>query len=103
MREQTYQNIEVVLVNDGSSDKSPIIAAKYVENDNRFLLKNQENGGLSNARNTGMKSSKGKYLYFLDSDDYLNSNSIEIMVAKMVKYNLEMAFFNANVITSRRN
>lgn len=100
VREQTYQNIEVVLVNDGSPDKSPIIAAKYVENDNRFLLINQENGGLSNARNTGMKSSKGKYLYFLDSDDYLNSNSIEIMVAKMEKYNLEVAFFNANVITA---
>lgn len=66
---QTYTDYEVILVNDGSKDDSGKICEEYVKRDKRFSLISQDNKGLASARNTGIKAAKGKYIYFIDSDD----------------------------------
>lgn len=76
LERQTLKEIEVIMVNDGSTDDSPEIAQKYVDRNSNFRLINRENGGLSVARNTGMQYASGKYLYFLDSDDYLADTAL---------------------------
>lgn len=74
---QTFADWEAVCVNDGSTDSSAAILAEYVEKDIRFKMIAQVNGGLSAARNTGIKEAKGDYILFLDSDDWLEPNTLE--------------------------
>lgn len=74
---QTFADWEAVCVNDGSTDSSAAILAEYVEKDIRFKMIAQVNGGLSAARNTGIKEAKGDYILFLDSDDWLEPNALE--------------------------
>lgn len=74
---QTYTNLEIILINDGSTDNSPNICIQFQEKDNRIKLINKENGGLSSARNAGIDIAKGKYLVFVDSDDYVDVKYIE--------------------------
>lgn len=69
---QTYKNIEVILINDGSADDSFEICQKYAENDHRIKLINKDNGGVSSARNAGIKASTGRYIAFADSDDTIS-------------------------------
>lgn len=73
--EQTYHNIELILVNDGSTDKSEQICIEYAKNDNRIIYLKQSNAGPSASRNNGISRSKGDYIQFLDADDYLDKNS----------------------------
>jgi CDP-glycerol glycerophosphotransferase len=77
---QTYRDIEVVMVDDGSKDSSPVIAERWVSKDKRFRLVTQPNGGLGNARNTGIKNAGGELLAFVDSDDYLAPNAYQLLV-----------------------
>lgn len=72
---QTYQNIEVILVDDGSPDRCPIICDEYAKTDPRIIVVHKENGGLSDARNTGIKIATGDYLIFIDSDDFWTDNN----------------------------
>lgn len=72
IRNQSYKNFEAIIVDDGSKDKSIEIAKKYIENDTRFVILNKVNGGLSSARNYGLDKIKGKYVVFIDSDDYVS-------------------------------
>lgn len=74
---QTYSNLEIILVNDGSTDSSGMICEEYKNKDNRVFVIHKENGGLSDARNVGLKYSKGKYILFIDSDDYVKLNMVE--------------------------
>ena len=74
---QTYQNLEIILVNDGSTDDSPKIAESYAKKDPRIKLLNQPNSGQSSARNAGIKKATGDYISFIDSDDEINSKFIE--------------------------
>ena len=80
IQKQTYQDFEVICVNDGSTDKSAELTADFIQSDNRFRLINRPNGGLSAARNTGIDNAKGDYLLFIDSDDYLHPQALEILV-----------------------
>ena len=68
---QTYDNMEIILVNDGSTDNSPRICEEYKESDSRVIVIHKENGGLSDARNIGLKSATGDYVIFVDSDDHI--------------------------------
>ncbi|MDU5262519.1 MAG: glycosyltransferase family 2 protein [Clostridium celatum] len=90
LENQTYNNFEVIIVNDGSKDKSEEIAKSICERNKNFMYIYQENKGLGGARNTGLKLAKGKYVTFLDSDDKFPSNCIEKMINHAVKNNSDV-------------
>ncbi|MGF3194966.1 glycosyltransferase family 2 protein [Facklamia sp. P13055] len=94
---QTYRNIELIIVNDGSTDKS-VETIKSTTKDfyHKVHLIHQENSGQSVARNVGIKNSKGKYIYFLDSDDILKIDAIEIMVKKINEYSSDILMFSGS-------
>ena len=77
---QTYENFEIILVDDGSKDQSVEICDKFAQEDNRIKVIHKENGGLSSARNAGMKIAEGKYIVFIDSDDDIEPNMFELML-----------------------
>ena len=83
IRQQTFKDIEVILVNDGSTDGSREICERYCEKDIRFRLINQENQGQSVARNRGVKESVGQFIMFVDSDDVINTNVLEVLLPYM--------------------
>ena len=76
---QSYGNIEIILVDDGSPDKCPIICDQWKEKDSRIRVIHKKNGGLSDARNEGIRIAKGEYIAFVDSDDYVHPQFIEIL------------------------
>ncbi len=76
---QSYKNIEIILVNDGSQDNSRQICEDYLKSDSRIILINKENGGLSDARNKGIECATGDYLAFIDSDDIIHRDYLKIM------------------------
>lgn len=82
IRNQTYTNLEVILVNDGSTDGCLNICKQYV-NELHWKLIDKKNGGLSSARNAGLKIATGDYIYFIDSDDWIKKNMIEVLVTLM--------------------
>lgn len=82
VRKQTYTNLEILLVNDGSVDSSRPICQMYARVDDRIHLINKSNAGVSAARNDGIAAATGKYLQFVDSDDYLPENSVELLVTR---------------------
>jgi glycosyltransferase involved in cell wall biosynthesis len=77
---QTYTNIEIILIDDGSYDNTAKICYELAENDSRIKLFNQKNSGVSCSRNKGLKNANGKYVLFVDSDDYVNSEYVEGLV-----------------------
>lgn len=91
VKKQTYKNIEVLLVNDGSTDKSKEICETYRNLDHRMVVINKENGGLSDARNCGINKSHGHFLFFLDSDDYIDNDCIEKLLESVIKNNCDVA------------
>ena len=92
---QTYENYEIILVDDGSTDNSGKICDEYAEKNNKITAIHKENGGLSDARNTGLKLAKGEYIYFLDSDDYIIPEAFAELVSVIKKDNSDFVFFDA--------
>ena len=90
IKRQTYTDIEVILVNDGSIDRSKEICERYCEKDSRFKLVNQENKGLSGARNRGMLESKGEFISFVDSDDVLKEDMLEQLMKQMTSEDIDI-------------
>jgi glycosyltransferase involved in cell wall biosynthesis len=80
---QTYNNLEIILVNDGSKDDCDKIISSFSERDYRFKLINQKNEGLSSARNTGLDVASGDFIMFIDSDDWVDSNYVSTLLSKM--------------------
>ena len=82
---QTYKNFECLLINDGSPDHSADICREYVSKDSRFLYFEKENGGVSSARNLGIERSKGEYITFIDSDDWVDSDYLEVLYTTLLE------------------
>ena len=91
---QTFSDFECIMVNDGTKDNSDKIALEYQNKDRRFRLLNKANGGLSDARNAGMEIAKGKYIYFADSDDFLELDLFEKCIAKLEATDSDMVIFD---------
>ena len=77
---QTYSNIEIILVNDGSNDRSSNICERYEKKIDNIMLLNKPNGGLSDARNYGISAAKGEYIVFVDGDDYVDKYYVEKLI-----------------------
>ena len=88
---QTYQNFECLLINDGSPDNSADICREYVSKDSRFRYFEKENDGVSSARNLGIEHSKGEYITFIDSDDWVESDYVETLYDELIKENADIA------------
>lgn len=81
---QTYKNLEIILVDDGSPDNCPKMCDDYAKIDNRIKVVHKENGGLSDARNVGMEVATGEYVSFIDSDDYISLDFYETLLQTMI-------------------
>ena len=88
---QTYQNFECLLINDGSPDNSADICREYVSKDSRFRYFEKKNGGVSSARNLGIERSKGQFITFIDSDDWVESDYVETLYNELIKENADIA------------
>ncbi|CEP82770.1 glycosyltransferase [Paraclostridium sordellii] len=100
---QSLKDIEIIAVNDGSTDNSSEILKAYEEKYSNFKVINQENKGLSGARNTGIAECKGEYIYFLDSDDYIDLNSMEYCYKEAKKDNLDILTFDAETFLDEQS
>lgn len=88
--DQTYKDLQIVLVDDGSPDRCPQMCDEYQKKDPRISVIHKENGGLGLARNAGLKVAKGKYVIFIDSDDWLDPDYVEIQVRAMQKNQVDL-------------
>jgi len=95
---QTLYDVEIICINDGSADGSLAILEQYAAKDNRVQLISQENKGQSNARNIGMDSARGKYIYFCDSDDMLKHDALETLYTISEKKDLDLLFFDSDIL-----
>lgn len=88
---QTYTNLEIIVVDDGSKDKSGEICDSYKNKDARIKVIHKQNGGLSSARNVGLEKSNGDYILFLDSDDWIDLTYIEVLYNNLIENNCEIS------------
>ena len=91
---QTYKNIEILLIDDGSVDNSGKICDEYAKNDKRIKVFHQKNSGVSRARNKGLDNITGDYVMFVDSDDWLELNACEILIKILKKHHVQFLIFN---------
>ena len=91
---QTYHNLQIILVNDGSTDRSLDICKRLT--DQRVEVYSKQNGGASSARNVGIAYRKGEYILFVDSDDYLKDNAVEMLVSTAVSNNADCVYYEAD-------
>ncbi len=97
IQEQTLRDIEILIIDDGSTDNSPAILKKLSEEDARIRLFTQSNQGQSAARNLGLDNAQGDYVYFMDSDDILELNALSSCYEKCDSQNLDIVIFDADV------
>lgn len=88
---QTYKNLEIILVDDGSTDNSGKICDEYAAKDKRIIVIHKENGGLSDARNKGLDICTGDYISFIDSDDWIDLNYFDVLLKNLLEYDVDIA------------
>lgn len=91
---QTYRNLEIILVDDGSPDNCPKMCDDWAGKDNRIKVIHKENGGLSDARNAGMKIATGEYISFIDSDDWIDTETFSLVMEKIIATKAQIGAFN---------
>lgn len=100
---QTYQNLEIILVDDGSPDCCPDICDNWARRDSRIKVIHKSNGGPSSARNTGLDISNGSYICFIDSDDWIADEMIEVLLKSCQKYEVKLAVCGRYDVHSGKN
>lgn len=103
IRRQTYDNLEIILVDDGSPDSCGEICEEYAKKDERIRVIHKENGGLSDARNAGMEAARGNYIMFIDSDDYIHIKMVETLYQTMKKQQAEVAVCGVEIIDEQES
>ncbi len=98
---QTYEDIEIILVDDGSSDSSEFICKEYSKRDSRIRYYLKQNGGAASARNYGLERAQGEFVQFVDSDDYIDLSFVEKMLNCQKKYNSDLVICGFNVLSYR--
>ena len=94
---QTYANLEIILIDDGSPDKCPEICDAYARKDNRIKVVHQENGGLARVRNVGIENATGDYITFIDSDDFVAPNYVDFLYKGIFENNADMSIASFSV------
>ena len=100
---QTYQDLEIILVDDGSKDNSGVMCDEYAKDSKNITVIHKENGGLSSARNAGIEIATGDAIFFLDSDDYLSTKCIEKMVCLMEENDADISIIQMKYILENQN
>lgn len=94
IRRQTYTNIEIIFIDDGSTDKSGEIIDTYSLKDKRIKVIHKKNQGVSSARNIGIQNSEGQYICFVDADDYIKDNYVQYLLTLILKYDADISLTN---------
>ncbi len=102
IQNQSYSNIEVIIVNDGSTDHTERVIEKYAASDSRFLYIKKDNSGVSDSRNIGMRTAKGEYLQFVDGDDWLVKHATEEFVKMALTFGCDMVISDYYRVWGRR-
>ncbi|WP_456068533.1 glycosyltransferase [Eubacterium sp.] len=100
---QTYTNLEIILVDDGSPDNCPQMCDDWAKKDNRIKVIHKENGGLSDARNAGLDIAQGEYIGFVDSDDYIHSKMYELLYKSIISNNSDMSICDTRIVDEDGN
>ena len=100
---QTYTNLEIILVDDGSPDNCGKICDEYAKKDKRIKVLHKKNGGLSDARNKGIEIAKGRYIYLIDSDDIITKDSIEILYKNIIETKKDISIGRISTFTEENN
>ncbi|WP_281526280.1 glycosyltransferase family 2 protein [Intestinibacter bartlettii] len=99
---QTYKNLEVIVVDDGSSDNTGKLADEFAKNDNRFIVIHKANGGVSSARNRGIDVASGDFIGFVDGDDTIENDMYEMLVNNAIKYKADISHCGYKVIENNK-
>ena len=92
---QTYENLEIILVDDGSPDNCPDMCDEYAKADSRVTVVHKPNGGLPDARNAGLDVASGEFILFVDSDDWIESQTVAELIEIIEKHNVDFVTFRA--------
>ncbi|KAA6467043.1 glycosyltransferase family 2 protein [Bacillus thuringiensis] len=102
--QQSYNNLEIILVDDGSSDNSAHICEEYAGKDNRIYVIHKKNGGVSSARNEGLKRATGDFIVFIDGDDIIEANAFDLMLQNIIEYQSDIcvcdSYFSDGIVYS---
>ena len=99
---QTQKNLEIILIDDGSTDKSGKICDEYAKKDSRIIVIHKENGGVSSARNAGLRIAKGAYIGFVDPDDWIAEDMYEVLYSNAKKYDADVSVCKYKIVKNRR-
>ena len=97
---QTYTNLEILMIDDGSPDNSPAMCEEWARKDSRIRVIHKKNAGLGEARNTGIENATGDYICFFDSDDYVRLDTIEILVKQICREQADLAVFGCSTVSA---
>ena len=100
---QTYKNLQIILVDDGSPDNCGNICDDYARVDNRIEVIHKANGGLSDARNVGLKAARGEYIGFVDSDDYVSNEMFENLYNTLISNDVDVSICNFYIVIDNKN
>ncbi len=100
---QTYHNLQILLVDDGSPDNSGAICDEYASRDDRIVVIHKNNGGVSSARNAGINAATGEWIYFVDADDQIEPETLEICIQKAIKANVDLVLFELDQFDKKKH